>query len=175
MYSPFKGLCIVLVVVLQLVVSPAQADPLSRAQAVAAALSPAHPAEMLTAAVVHFDEGAREEGAYLFYFAQLRWRRYITARPDLPPDQDRALFASMLAISGPVINEWAFGDIDWLVATLRAVMRHDAQTPDPLTPVAAFPEIHVQSRQSFAELIDLIETDADELRAGRTAAGLENR
>ena len=157
------------------VAAPLLAQDMSRAQALAEPLLDDHPLSLFQSAIQVFDDGKRAEGVYLFYLAQLRWRRYMDARPDLPPDQDRALFASMHDVFGRPINEWAFGDIDWLVATLRDLDAYDAATPDLVTPAQDYPEVHARSRDGFAGFIAMIEAQADDIRAERTQNGLENR
>lgn len=147
----------------------------SQAQALALPHLPDHPLALFQTAIATFDDGQLESGVYLFYLAQLRWRRYMDARPDLPPDQDRALYASMHDVFGRAMNEWAFGDIDWLLAALRDVDAFDAATPDLQTPRAQFPDIHAHSRAGFADFIAMIKDQADDIRAQRLANGLENR
>ncbi len=154
---------------------PAHTDEIARAQAIATPLLDDHPLALFEAAIEHFDDGHRAEGVYLFYLAQLRWRRFIAARPDLPPDQDRALFASLHDVFGRPINEWAFGDIDWFVALLRDLDAWDAATPDVPTPIERFPGVHAESRAGFVSFIDMIEDEADDIRANRLRNGLENR
>lgn len=155
--------------------SQLQAQDMSRAQAMAEPLLDEHPLALFQAAIQVFDDGYRADGVYLFYLAQLRWRRYMNARPDLPPDQDRALYASMHDVFGRPINEWAFGDIDWLVASLRDLDAYDTARPDPATPARDFPDVHAHSREGFADFIAMIEAQADDIRAQREQNGLENR
>lgn len=171
MFKPLRAL----LVSLALVTTAAQADAPARAQAIAMPLLADHPLGIFQTAIAQFEQGQKEEAVYLFYLAQLRWRRYMDANPDLPPDQDRALFASLHDVFGRPVNEWAFGDIDWLVATLRNLDAFDAATPDPVTPASDFPQVHAHSRSGFAAFIDMIEADADDIRAGRLRNGLENR
>lgn len=175
MSSLFRLLSLCLVVTVSGAFTPLNAQDTTRAQALAEPLLDTHPLAMFQTAIEVFEAGQKEEAVYLFYLGQLRWRRYINARPNLPPDQDRALFAAMQDVIGRPINEWAFGDMDWLIATLRALDAHDAATPDRLTPATRFADVHAQSRKGFAAFIDMLEDQADAFRAERTANGLENR
>ena len=153
----------------------AQTSDIARAQDMAEPYLADHPLVLFEAAIAAFDADARAESTFLFYLGQKRWRRYIAARPDLPPDQDRALLGSLLDVFGRPLNEWAFGDIDWLVGVLQAVAAYDAAHPDPMTPRAVHPEAHAASQADFAGFIDHVVQNADEIRAGRRANGLENR
>ncbi len=154
---------------------PASAQMSPRAKQIAAPLLDQHPVTLFQAAQAALEAGTMEDSVALFYLGQLRWRRYMRARPDLPPDRDPALYAAMHDVLGRPINEWAFGDIDALVILLRDVKAWDAATPDPLTPVAHFAAIHADLRSGFAAFIDEIEADADSIRAERLRNGLENR
>lgn len=177
----FSAVLMVLALALGLAASPllaktplAQADPLD-ARIVAAPLLADHPLALFQEAIELWDRDQPEASVFLFYLAQLRWRRYMQARPELPPDQDAALYGSLHATFGPVANGWAFGDIDWLVATLRDVADFDETAPDPVTPRATHGALHDASLAGFRGFIDEIERDADSIRAQRLANGLENR
>ena len=169
------ALCLALCASAMIPAAYAQTPDIARAQAMAAPHLDDHPLALFQTAITAFDADARAESTFLFYLGQKRWRRYIAARPDLPPDQDRALLGSLLDVFGRPLNEWAFGDIDWLVGVLQAVAAYDAAHPDPMTPRAVYPEAHAASHSDFAGFIDHVVENADDIRAGRRANGLGNR
>lgn len=158
-------------------VAPAQAQTseIDAARAIATPLLADHPLGLWQEAIALWEEGRAEESTFLFYLGQLRWRRYIAARPDLPPDQDAALFGALHSVFGPVVNEWAFGDIDALLVTLRAVAAFDAARDDPMTPRVRFAQVHATEATAFDGFIAYIEAEADDIRATRAANGLPNR
>jgi hypothetical protein len=155
--------------------SPAAPAMALEAQAVAAPLLTEHPVALFQEAMALWDRDQPEASVFLFYLAQLRWRRYMQARPDLPPDQDAALFGALHARFGPVVNGWAFGDLDGLVTTLNAVADFDATAPDPLTPRETHGALHDSALAGFRAFVESIARDAETIRAHRQANGLENR
>jgi hypothetical protein len=128
-----------------------------------------HPAEMMTAASQAFAAGEREEATFLFYRAQLRWRARLIAEPDA--SGDGALFGAMFETLGPPINEWAWGDVHELAATIDRVLAEDAADPDPSIPPAAYAE----SRAGLVSLRDQMIREEASIRAQRAENGLPNR
>lgn len=153
----------------------AQTSALDAAKALAARHLEDHPLALWKEALSQWEAGASAESTFLFYLGQLRWRRYLQAYPDLPPDQDAALFGSLHSGFGPLVNEWAFGDIDALLVKLRAVLTFDSEQPDPAVPRAEFADLHSAERAGFIRFIASIEAEADDIRAARAARGLPNR
>lgn len=125
---------------------------------------PAH--LMMTKAVETFRAGDREQGTYLFYRAQLRWRAKLIAGPT-----DSEAFGALFATIGPPINEWAFGDIPALAKIIDRVLADEQADPDPTIPAPAYE----QSRQGLIELRDEILATQAQIRDQRTAVGLPNR
>ncbi|WP_426954349.1 hypothetical protein [Muricoccus radiodurans] len=150
---------------------PSRADPVPRADA----LSGQHPAAYYRAAAELFSSGQRSDAVFLFYLGQLRFRTHLAARPNLPPDQDRALFASLSESVGRPANEWAFGDIPALIRTLDAVLVYDARNPDTFTSPTQFPTPSRQTRAGLQGMRDEIGRRADEIRRERASRGLANR
>jgi hypothetical protein len=147
------------------------ADPLPRADA----LNGQHPAAYYQAAAELFFAGQRPDAVFLFYLGQLRFRTHLAARPNLPPDRDRAVFASLSESVGRPINEWAFGDVFGLVRTLDAVLTYDAQSPDAFTRPAEFPVPTRDIRAGLRVMRDELIRRADDIRRERAARGLANR
>lgn len=129
----------------------------------------AHPAQTMQDAAAVFAAGKQEEGTYLFYVAQLRWRARLLADPD--PSGEGAAFGALFEAVGPPINEWAFGDIPALAATMDRVLAWDAAHPDLATPGPA----RAESRAGLASLRDQILAEEASIRAEREANGLPNR
>jgi hypothetical protein len=112
---------------------------------------------------------------FVFYLGQLRYRSHLSARRDLIPDGDPALFASLSVVVGRPLNEYAFGDIPALARTIDAVLAYDRANPDRFTPPANFPQAYAGVRDGLAAMRTQMLTDADKIRATRRSNGLENR
>lgn len=134
-----------------------------------------HPIEQIQQAAQLFERGQREEAVYLYYVGQLRLRIYLMARPNLPPDGEPALAASLFEVVGRPINEWAAGDIDQLVATLDRVIDWHAANDDQLTPKARHRRAHRQNVAGLRDLRDHFDHNRALVRQQREANGLENR
>lgn len=160
---------------LVLLAAPVLAQGWQGAHQRARALAGAHPSALYQAAGKRFGDGAKDEAVFLFYLGQLRWRSYLLARPDLPPDGDPALFAAMNETLGRPINEWAFGDIDALLALLEDVKAFDARNPDMVTPRASASRAHDKARAGLDDLIAYIAGNVEDIRAARRQNGLKNR
>jgi uncharacterized protein with von Willebrand factor type A (vWA) domain len=106
---------------------------------------------------------------------QLRYRTHLKARPDLKPDGDPALFGSLSEVVGKPVNEYAFGDLNRLDETLKAVLVYDRQNPDSFTTAAQFPDVYSQQREGMESMRRQIVARADDIRKQRTSNGLENR
>lgn len=151
---------------------PAAAQPV---QALAERLSAGHPAGYYTEAARLFGTGQRDEAVFLFYLGQLRFRTHLAARPSLPRDADPAVFSALSEQVGRPINEYAFGDMPALLRTLDAVIAFDRHTPDRFTTAREFPEATRRTREGMAQYRTGLAARGDEIRAARTANGLENR
>ena len=146
------------------------AAALAALPAVAQAQDPAaHPAQTMQDAAAVFAAGKREEGTYLFYVAQLRWRARLLANPN--PSGEGAAFGALFETVGPPINEWAFGDIPALAAIMDRALAWDAAHPDPVAPEPA----RAESRAGLTSLRDQILAEEPSIRAQREANGLPNR
>ena len=134
-----------------------------------------HPIEQIQRAAQLFERGQREEAVYLYYVGQLRLRIYLMARPNLPPDGEPALAASLFEAVGRPINEWAAGDIDQLVATLDRVIDWHAAHDDQLTPKARHRRAHRHNVSGLRDLKNHFDQNRAMVRQQRQANGLENR
>ena len=157
------------------------ASPITRAMAqpnpsaTAESLTAGHPAEDYRRAADAFRAGRRDEATYLFYQGQFRYRVHLKARPGLQPDGDPALFASLNEALGRPINEWAFGDVPSLAATIDRVLAWQAANEDPFTPKASFAAAHAEVRSGLASLKAQVMAERDTIKAQRRANGLPNR
>ena len=164
----FTGLLLATSALLQ----PASAQSVPSA---AAALNGQHPAAYYRKAAELFQSGQKDAAVFVFYLGQLRYRTHLRARPDLKPDGDPALFASLGEVVGKPLNEYAFGDLPKLDEMLKAVLAYDRQNPDSFTSAAQFPAVHAQQREGMDSMRRQIVARADDIRRQRTSNGLENR
>jgi hypothetical protein len=140
-----------------------------------AATAAAHPADDYKHAMALFKAGQRDEAVYVFYRGQLRYRIYLRAHPNLKPDGDPALFASLNEIVGRPINEYAFGDIPALAETIDRVLAWEAANDDPYTPKAQYAAAHAEVSAGLQSLRNQIVQQREQIRAQRRAANLPNR
>lgn len=130
-----------------------------------------HPAAFYALAKTLFEAGEKDEAVFWFYAGQIRYRAYLMSNPQLKPDGDPAVFASLSEVIGRPINVYAFGDIAGLAKTIDRALVWDAANPDGF---AKGPE-REKSRSGLSALKAKILSTAGEIRATRTKNGLENR
>jgi hypothetical protein len=140
-----------------------------------AEIEDAHPATYYVLASKLFEADRKEEAVFWFYAGQLRFRFHLLAHPDLEPSGDPALFASLSEVVGRPINEYAFGDIEALEASLRRVLAWDEKSRNGFTSKSENAEAWKTIRSGLEKLIGYLGEHAAEIRAQRTANGLENR
>jgi hypothetical protein len=150
------------------------ADDLSSqsAEQLAAGIEHKHPAAPLMLAQRLFAKGDKDQAVFWFYLGQLRYRAYLAAKPGLDPSGDPAVFASLMEVVGRPINEYAFGDIPALAATIDRVIAWDGSHPDDFAPPA---QSRDQVKDGLRKLRASILERRDQIRAERTANGLPNR
>lgn len=134
-----------------------------------------HPAAYYVLAMKLFGGDRKDEAIFWFYAGQLRYRFHIAARPDLDPSGDPALLASLSETIGRPINEYAFGDLEVLDATLEKVKVWDAETPNGFTSKTTYAQQWKATRDGMEQLIVYIRANGDKIREQRKANGLENR
>jgi hypothetical protein len=139
------------------------------------ALAGQHPAEYYRRAAALFQDGRRDDAVFIFYLGQLRYRAHLSARRNLKPDGDPALFASLSEVVGRRLNEYAFGDIPALARTIDAVLAYDRANPDAFTSPSEFPQAYAGVRDGLSGMKSQILADAESIRAKRRQNGLENR
>ncbi len=133
-----------------------------------------HPIAYYFVAVKLFEQD-KEEAVFWYYLGQLRYRYHLAANPNIDPTGDPALFASLSSLLGTTINEYAFGDIWKLAATIDRVLAWDKRHTNGYTAKAKQPEELERVRIGLKELKDKILQDQDQIRQQRTENGLENR
>jgi len=134
-----------------------------------------HPSAYYILAAKLFNEGERDDAVFWFYTGQLRYRTLLGCKPDLAPDQDPALFASLNETVGRPLNGYAFGDVDELGTTIEDVLEWDAEHPNGYVSKAECEQILTAERAGLGELREMITEKADEIRKQREENGLENR
>lgn len=93
-----------------------------------------HPADYYILAGRLFEAGQRDEAVFWLYAGQLRYRIRLACHPDLPPDGESALFASLQATVGRTINGYAGASpAGWADAMQRA-LDWDAATENGFEP-----------------------------------------
>jgi hypothetical protein len=130
-----------------------------------------HPSELMMKAPALLQSGKGNEATFWFYAGQLRWRSRLNAAPDQDPTGEPALFSSLLEMTGPEVNGWAFGNIPELQRTIDSVLDWDARYPDPSLDEA----VHASVRKGLADMRDEIGREAESIRTERAARGLANR
>ena len=134
-----------------------------------------HPAAYYILAGKLFEAGARDEAVFWFYSGQLRYRLHLGANPKLPPDGDPALYGSLSEVVGRPLNEYAFGDLMQLTATIDRVLAWDEQTDNGFTSKTAHAALWKDIRAGLLKLREYVEANAEAIRADRKQNGLENR
>lgn len=140
-----------------------------------AGIASSHPSAFYILALKLFQAGQRDDAVFWFYAGQLRYRFHLIANPGLAPDGDPALFTSLSEVVGRPLNEYAFGDIDALTATMEKVLEWDEKTDNGFTSKTTHADAWKETRQGLGKLRDYTRSHAGELRAQRKQNGLENR
>ncbi|MGK4328526.1 hypothetical protein [Lonsdalea quercina] len=140
-----------------------------------AQLAQAHPSDLYQYAQRLYEAGERDKAVTWFYIGQLRFRYYLLANPNLPPDGEPALMASLNDTLGQTINEWAGGSPKNWSASIQQALAWDASHPNPVTPKAQHAVELQKVRTGLEQLGDYIRHNEAEIRAKRQEAGLENR
>lgn len=134
-----------------------------------------HPAAYYVLAGKLFEGGEKDDAVFWFYAGQLRYRFHLAANPDLPPSGDAALFASLSEVVGRPINEYAFGDIAQLTATIDEVLAWDDRTANGYTSKTAHAAAWKGIRDGLGQMRVSIVENADRIRTQRKQNGLDNR
>jgi len=119
--------------------------------------------------------GRGDEAVFWFYAGQLRYRIRLACHPDLQPDVEPALFASLQEEVGRPVNEYAGGDPEAGAAAIARARDWDARTRNGFEPRAPCQAEIADQRGGMGTLIDQIRSSGDRIRAERRAHGLPNR
>lgn len=133
-----------------------------------------HPAEYYKLAARLFaDPSSKPEALFWFYVGQIRYRYYLAASPDLPPDGDPALFASLSEVVGRPINEYAGGKPDLWIAEINHALAWDEKHENGFTPKAKSPDKYRQIRAGLVSMRDQLVAMKDKLPEMRRQNGLK--
>lgn len=135
----------------------------------------AHPATYYVLATKLLESGQNDDAVFWFYAGQLRFRFHLAANPSLEPSGDPALFASFQDVVGRPVNEYAWGDLPALHATLERVLAWDKENKNGFTSTEKHAQAWNDTRAGLQKLIDYIDGHGDEIKAQRKANGLANR
>lgn len=142
---------------------------------VEAALPGSHPTSLYAYAMRLFGEGRHDDAVMWFYAGQLRYRFHLRANPDLKPDGEPAVMASLNSTIGQTINEWAGGSPKgWAAAIDRALAWDEAQ-PNAVTSKTRHAAAWQETRKGLLGLRDHILKSEAQIRAERAQRGLPNR
>ena len=144
-------------------------------QQLKASIEKQHPAAYYILASKLFESGEKDDAVFWFYAGQLRYRFHLTANPDLPPSGDAALFASLSEVVGRPINEYAFGDLAQLTATIDKVLAWDERSANGYTSKTTHAAALKGIRDGLGQMRTGIVENGDKIRAQRKQNGLENR
>ena len=107
-----------------------------------------------------------DDAVFWYYVGQLR------GRMEAASDSDAAqAYGAIFATFGPVINEYAAGNVDKLAATIDRVLAWDAAHPAAHTTSG----VREKERQGLADLRTYFLKNKDQVRAERAKNGLPNR
>ena len=134
-----------------------------------------HPAAYYVLAQKLFADGTQDEAVFWFYAGQLRYRFHLAANPALPKSGDPALFGSLTQVIGAPLNEYAFGDLAHLVATIDKVLAWDEKTDNGFTSKTQHAAEWKSIRAGLVKMRAYIVENGDSIRADRTKNGLPNR
>ena len=118
-----------------------------------------------------WEAGRKDDAVFFFYLGQLRYRAYLLANPNGDPSGGRALFDALMSTMGPPINQYAFGDIQALVATIDRVIAWDDGHADDYATRKAREDV----KAGLKKMRDDVVARQDEIRRTRGEKGLPNR
>jgi hypothetical protein len=147
-----------------------QAQPQS-IELLAAGIEHEHALAALELAKHLWEAGRKDDAVFFFYLGQLRFRAHLLANPNGDPTGGRALFDALMSAMGPPINQYAFGDIPALLATIDRVIAWDDSHADDYAPVKAREEAKTGLKKMRADVV----ARQDEIRRTRNENGLPNR
>jgi len=118
-----------------------------------------HPAGYFLLAQRTFIEKRTDEAIKWLYVAQIRYRSYLTAFPDLEPSGDPAMFDSLMEVIGRPINMYAGQNIaNWIQQIKNAAVWHD-QNPYPVFSKTTYHKAYEKNLKGMQSLIDSLEEE----------------
>jgi hypothetical protein len=118
-----------------------------------------------------WEAGRKDEAVFFFYLGQLRFRAHLLANPNGDPTGERALYDALMSTMGPPINQYAFGDIPGLLATIDRVIAWDDGHADDY----ALLKVREDVKSGLKRMRDDVVARQDEIRRTRSEKGLPNR
>ena len=122
-----------------------------------AKLTDAHPSEFYTYANKLFVAGHKDEAVFWFYVGELRYRFYLRAHPDLKPDGDPALFASLHEVVGRTVNGYAGQHRPLWIAQINKALAWDDAHANGFTSKTRFKKAYQENRAGLISLRQTIE------------------
>jgi hypothetical protein len=132
-----------------------------------------HPAAYYMLATKLFAADEKDEAVFWFYAGQLRYRFHLAANPELEPSGDPALFAALSEQVGRPLNEYAFGDVPKLAATIDRVLEWDTEHGNGFTDKSAHASALEGIRTGLGEMREMILKHQEQIKQQRKEAGLE--
>ncbi len=133
-----------------------------------------HPADYYRLAAKLFrDAASKQEAVFWFYVGQIRYRYYLAANPDLKPDGDPAVFASLSEVIGRPINEFAGGKPDLWIGEINHALDWDAAHENKFTPKNKAPDKYQQIRSGLVGMRDQLAGMKSKLPEIRRQNGLK--
>lgn len=149
----------------------ADQSPSQSIEALAAGIEHEHALAALELSKRLWESGRKDDAVFFFYLGQLRYRAYLSANPNGYPSGGRALFDALMSTMGPPINQYAFGDIQALVATIDRVIAWDDEHADDYATRKAREDV----KAGLKKMRDDVIARQDEIRRTRSQNGLPNR
>ncbi|MCX5660826.1 MAG: hypothetical protein NTW19_14055 [Planctomycetota bacterium] len=140
-------------------------------QTLKAGIESKHPATYYILARKLMSAGEKDDAVFWYYAGQLRYRYHLAANPKLEPSGDPALFGALSEDVGRPINEYAFGDIPKLAATIDKVLAWDDSNANGFTAKTLAPEQLEKVREGLSKLKTKILAEKDEIMRKRKEAG----
>ena len=140
--------------------------PPQSVEALAAGIEHEDPAAALELSNRLWAAGRKDDAVFFFYLGQLRFRAHLLS----DPKRDRSLFDALMAAMGPPINQYAFGDIKALIATLDRVIAWDEAHADDY----ATREGREAAKAGLKKMRGDVLARQDEIRRNRSEKGLPN-
>ena len=133
-----------------------------------------HPADYYRLAATLFqDDSTKQEAVFWFYVGQLRYRYYLAANPQLKPDGDPAVFASLSEVVGRPINEFAGGKPDLWIGEINHALQWDAAHENKFTAKDKAADQYQQIRAGLIAMRDQLSATKSQLPEIRRQNGLK--